>query len=47
MSKGKSIRNTVDCIIAACAIEHKVPLLERDRDCHIIANHSKLKILSI
>ena len=30
--KGVTIRNTVDCMIAAVAIEHDIPLLHNDRD---------------
>ncbi len=41
---GRIIRNTVDCIIAACAIVHGIPLLQRDRDFQIIAEVSELKL---
>lgn len=42
---GKTIRNTTDCIIAACAIAHNVSLLHRDRDFDTIASVSKLRIM--
>jgi len=40
---GKTIRNSVDCLIAACAIENHAMLLHRDRDYTIIAEVSELK----
>ena len=40
---GETIRKTIDCIIAACAIQHSVPLLENDADFDAIARHSLLK----
>jgi predicted nucleic acid-binding protein len=44
-AKGKTIRNTIDCLIAACAIEHRAGLLQRDRDFATIARISNLEIL--
>lgn len=44
-AKGKTIRNTVDCVIAACAIENNVQLLQRDKDFLTIASVSKLKLV--
>jgi len=44
-ARGKTIRNTVDCIIAACAIENNAPLLQRDRDFLPIADVSRLKLV--
>lgn len=29
---GRTVRGTVDCLVAALAIEHDLPLLARDRD---------------
>ena len=46
-SKGESIRNTIDCLIAACAISHHVPLLQHDRDYSVIAKFSKLKLIQV
>jgi predicted nucleic acid-binding protein len=45
--KGKTIRNTIDCIIAACAIVNQVPLLQRDRDYLTIAAISELKLIQV
>ncbi|MBI2437292.1 MAG: PIN domain nuclease [Lentisphaerae bacterium] len=43
--KGITIRNSVDCLIAAVAIEHDIPLLHKDRDFDSIAKYGGLKIL--
>jgi predicted nucleic acid-binding protein len=43
-ARGETIRNSLDCIIASVAIEHGVPLLQRDRDFTLIAAHSRLKL---
>ena len=43
-SRGVTIRKTIDCIIAACAIEHDVALLHRDTDFDRIAGFSRLKM---
>jgi hypothetical protein len=41
---GETLRTSVDCVIAACAIASSVSLLHRDRDFEIIARHSSLRI---
>ena len=43
--KGVTIRNTVDCLIAAVVIEHDVPLLHNDRDFTPLAQHCGLKVI--
>jgi predicted nucleic acid-binding protein len=43
--RGKTIRNTMDCLIAACAIENRDRLLQRDRDFSTIADISSLELL--
>lgn len=43
--KGTTIRKSVDCLIAATAIEHKVPLLHNDRDFDPMAKHCGLKVV--
>jgi hypothetical protein len=40
--KGHTIRSAVDCLIAAIAIRHGVPVLHNDRDFDAIARHSAL-----
>ena len=42
---GLTIRSTIDCLIAACAIHHSIPLLKNDRDFQAIARCSRLKLL--
>lgn len=44
-ARGKTIRSTVDCIIAACAIVHDVPLIQKDRDFETIASVSGLQLV--
>jgi predicted nucleic acid-binding protein len=44
-SKGITIRNTVDCLIAAVAIENNARLLHNDRDFDFIAQHFPLRII--
>ncbi len=44
--KGVTIRKPIDCMIAAVAIEHDLPLLHNDRDFDQIAKGSKLEIFS-
>ncbi len=44
--RGITIRNAVDCMIAAVAIEHDVPLLHNDRDFEPIAKHCGLSVVS-
>jgi predicted nucleic acid-binding protein len=41
---GETVRNPIDCVIAACAISSCVPLLHRDCDFEIIAHHSSLRL---
>lgn len=44
MKKGKTVRRTVDCIIAAIAIEHGLTLFHNDSDFGSIAQCTALKI---
>jgi predicted nucleic acid-binding protein len=43
--RGITIRKSVDCMIAAAAIEHQVPLLHNDRDFDPIEKFCGLKVL--
>ncbi|MBI5236919.1 MAG: PIN domain nuclease [Deltaproteobacteria bacterium] len=43
--RGKTIRKTIDCIIAAIAIENSLTLFHNDRDFEQIAECSELKVL--
>ena len=43
--KGYTIRSSVDCLIAAIAIENRVPIWHRDRDFGAIARYTALEVL--
>jgi predicted nucleic acid-binding protein len=38
-------KSTTDCIIAACAVRHRVPLLHRDQHFDALAEVSKLQLV--
>lgn len=40
---GRTVRSSVDCLIAACAIRHDLEVLHRDRDFAAIAGISSLR----
>lgn len=40
---GRTVRNSVDCLIAAIAIRHDVPLLHRDADFTVIGEVTELR----
>ena len=42
-AKGFTIRKPIDCMIAAVAIEHDVPLLHKDKDFLPVEKHSALR----
>ncbi|MDH5543069.1 MAG: PIN domain nuclease [Nitrospinota bacterium] len=44
--KGKTVRKTVDCVIAAICIENRLPLLHKDNDFTNIESCTDLKLLS-
>ena len=46
-SNGHPIRSSVDCLIAACCIEHDLELLEKDRDFNYLCEISNLKLLTL
>jgi predicted nucleic acid-binding protein len=43
--KGRTVRSTVDCIIAAVCIENNMPVLHKDRDYEAIRGCSDLKVV--
>ena len=43
--RGITIRNSLDCMIAAVAVEHQLPLLQHDRDFVPLAEHCGLRLL--
>jgi len=45
--KGVTIRNSVDCMIAACCIENSAQLLHNDRDYAASASHTKLECVDV
>ena len=45
--KGKTIRSSTDCLIAAIAIAHKTPLVHFDKDFTEIAKFTSLEIAKI
>jgi predicted nucleic acid-binding protein len=40
---GYTVRSSVDCLIAACAIAHAMPVLHKDRDFDLLAKISTLE----
>ena len=42
-SRGATVRSSVDCLIAACALRHDLELLHRDRDFAALARISRLR----
>ncbi|MBI4384810.1 MAG: PIN domain nuclease [Nitrospinae bacterium] len=43
--KGKTVRKTVDCVIAAICMENSLTLLHKDRDFDLIETCAGLKVL--
>lgn len=43
--RGKTVRKTVDCLIAAICLEHDLILFHKDRDFDHIADCTELKVL--
>ncbi|MFZ5875100.1 MAG: type II toxin-antitoxin system VapC family toxin [Nitrospirota bacterium] len=44
--RGRTIRSTIDCVIAAIAIEHDLMVLHRDRDFVHIAACTRLRLFA-
>ena len=45
--KGITVRKPVDCMIAAVAIEHDLPLLHNDRDFQHVEKHCGLRTVAV
>jgi predicted nucleic acid-binding protein len=45
--RGLTVRSSVDCLIAACALRHDVSVLQNDRDYELISEIAPLKVKSI
>lgn len=43
---GETPRSLNDCVIAAVAIRHAVPVLHQDRDFTVLAEHTGLRVLT-
>jgi len=43
--RGRPVRSTIDCIIAAIALEHDAAVLHRDRDYDTLAEVSGLRVV--
>lgn len=43
--KGFTIRSSIDCLIAAIAIENRIPVWHRDRDFDVIAKFTDLRAI--
>lgn len=46
-TKGYTVRKLIDCLIAAVAIRHSVPVLHADADFDILARHTDLTLHSV
>jgi hypothetical protein len=44
--RGYTIRSAADCLVAAIAIEHSVPVWHRDRDFNTIARYTALRAVT-
>jgi predicted nucleic acid-binding protein len=42
-ARGLTVRSSVDCLIAACALRHDLEVLHRDRDFEVLARVSALR----
>jgi predicted nucleic acid-binding protein len=45
--QGLTIRSSVDCLIAACALRHDMPVFHKDRDYDLLGRISPLVVKSI
>jgi hypothetical protein len=45
--RGLTVRSSVDCLIAACALRHNVPVLHSDRDYNLLGEICPLKSRTI
>ena len=45
--QGLTVRSSVDCLIAACALRHDMPVLHKDRDYDLLGRISPLIVKTI
>lgn len=43
---GETVRNLIDCQVAATAIRMDLPVLHRDRDFDVISRHTRLRVVA-
>ena len=46
-NRGITVRSSVDCLIAACALRHNLPILHNDRDYALISEVAPLQVRKI
>jgi predicted nucleic acid-binding protein len=44
---GETPRQPSDCLVAAVAIRHAVPVLQQDKDFEVIARHTELRLAAV
>jgi len=45
--QGLTIRSSVDCLIAACALRHDMPVLHKNRDYELLSGIAPLRVRTI
>jgi hypothetical protein len=45
--QGLTVRSSVDCLIAACALRHDLPVLQADRDFGLISKVAPLRVQDV
>jgi predicted nucleic acid-binding protein len=45
--QGLTVRSSVDCLIAACALRHDLPVFHKDRDYELLSRVSSLVVKTI
>lgn len=43
---GETPRSLLDCLVAAVAVRHDLPVLHRDRDFDVLARHTPLRVVA-
>ena len=43
--QGETVRRLIDCLIAAAAIEARIPILHADIDFDVLARHTPLQVV--
>ena len=45
--RGLTVRSSVECLIAACALRHDLPILQADRDFELLSSVAPLRVQTI